>query len=315
MTKLVLHLGLHKTGTSAIQRALHKNRELLRTNGIYYPDTGSFEAHHAVASRLKQSCSDTDTDAVADIERTFGYWRKTDCSEVIVSSEIFSECGYVGSLRVLRNLYSDIEIVFYVRRQDLLLESAYGQLIKQNGEVKDIDSSSPYFLDFHSHIMKFVSAIEPDKVSIRKYEKGQMFGGDAAKDFLHCVVGFDKLDLCEFDPPVNKSLSLVGAEFMRHMNKFDIEDRNSFVLDVIQSCDQLGGKFCTPLVGNLLTSEKRRQILQSVAESNEKLWRDFGLQIDEFDGEDQESVGLRAFSVQDAFELATIFFGRSGLKV
>lgn len=38
MRKLFLHVGLPKTGTSAIQTSLFSNRDLLRKNGILYPD-------------------------------------------------------------------------------------------------------------------------------------------------------------------------------------------------------------------------------------------------------------------------------------
>jgi hypothetical protein len=36
--KIILHIGLHKTGTTTIQNVLHANREfLLRREGVLYP--------------------------------------------------------------------------------------------------------------------------------------------------------------------------------------------------------------------------------------------------------------------------------------
>jgi hypothetical protein len=37
MGRLVLHIGMHKTGSSAVQHALVRNRHLLRAAGVHYP--------------------------------------------------------------------------------------------------------------------------------------------------------------------------------------------------------------------------------------------------------------------------------------
>lgn len=302
MSKLILHIGLHKTGTSAIQRALHGNRELLCQRGIFYPPTGEFEAHHAVASRLKQSASDDE--ATGDIERTFGHWRRAKYSKVIVSSEIFSECRYLGALGSLRKLFDEIEIVIYIRRQDLLLESAYGQLIKQNGETREIESSSPYFVDIYRHVKKFVDVISPDLVTIRKYQKNEMLEQDAAKDFFGKVIGLDDLERYKFDLPVNKSLSLIGSELVRHVNGYNIVKRERLISDVISACERLGGKFSIPLVGNLFHVDKRKQILDGALDSNDKLWSEFNLKFEKFSTETMRSNFLDSFSASDALCLA-----------
>ena len=37
--RLLLHIGTHKTGTSALQESLSSHRALLLQRGIHYPDT------------------------------------------------------------------------------------------------------------------------------------------------------------------------------------------------------------------------------------------------------------------------------------
>src|SRR5690242_19599893 len=37
MTRLYLHIGTEKTGTSSVQQFLNNNRELLRRHGVLYP--------------------------------------------------------------------------------------------------------------------------------------------------------------------------------------------------------------------------------------------------------------------------------------
>ena len=47
-----LHIGVHKTGTTSIQTALARHRDLLRTHGVYVPKAGTVDrcsGHHAIA--------------------------------------------------------------------------------------------------------------------------------------------------------------------------------------------------------------------------------------------------------------------------
>jgi hypothetical protein len=45
---LLLHVGLHKTGTSAAQQLLHSKSADLKDHGILYPDSGIYGIHHAL---------------------------------------------------------------------------------------------------------------------------------------------------------------------------------------------------------------------------------------------------------------------------
>ncbi len=50
---LFLHIGLHKTGTSAIQKFLRANENLLLKKHVYYPlDELGGDAHHGFASKF-----------------------------------------------------------------------------------------------------------------------------------------------------------------------------------------------------------------------------------------------------------------------
>lgn len=57
MSRLILHVGTHKTGTTAIQSFLASHRRELAAAGVHYPDSTRFvgsipEAHHGVAAAL-----------------------------------------------------------------------------------------------------------------------------------------------------------------------------------------------------------------------------------------------------------------------
>lgn len=55
LPKLILHVGTHKTGTSALQSYLSENRRLLRRDEIYYPSLSKNieslrKTHHQIAT-------------------------------------------------------------------------------------------------------------------------------------------------------------------------------------------------------------------------------------------------------------------------
>lgn len=48
-TRIVLHIGLHKTGSTAVQETLRANRLALARRGILYPRLGPADVHHYLA--------------------------------------------------------------------------------------------------------------------------------------------------------------------------------------------------------------------------------------------------------------------------
>ena len=52
--KILLHMGLSKTGTTSLQSALFASREQLRKRGIVYPDGGPARENHKLLTVLLQ---------------------------------------------------------------------------------------------------------------------------------------------------------------------------------------------------------------------------------------------------------------------
>ena len=47
--RVILHIGVHKTGTSAIQYALYQNADKLLEQGIFYQAAPKYRNHHPLA--------------------------------------------------------------------------------------------------------------------------------------------------------------------------------------------------------------------------------------------------------------------------
>jgi hypothetical protein len=128
--KIFLHCGLHKTGTTSLQRFLHSNRSLL---GYAYPETGLFSyGHHNLAWELADDQRFSTSygniaDLLTEISRTN--------QEVILSSEDFEGCiANTPRFRKFANCLWALNfrpiIIVYLRSQDFYATSLYFELLK-----------------------------------------------------------------------------------------------------------------------------------------------------------------------------------------
>ena len=131
--EMLLHVGVHKTGTTAIQAALADARAQLAEHGVTYP--GRKQAQHGAA--------------LAVIERTWGWkergGRPPDLARfdtlvkasraargrVIASSEFFCEASADQAAFVAENLGKDrLHVVITLRNLGRLLPSSWQQYLK-----------------------------------------------------------------------------------------------------------------------------------------------------------------------------------------
>ncbi len=135
--RLILHIGLHKTGTSAIQRFLFENAEALSEQGFLYP-VGLFNSidHNPIAWCMVPSrYFPPDYPFYWDHAKK-NYWahlheivETSRAHTAILSGEDFSLIDQVHSLAQECAAY-DTRIVVYLRRQDDLIWSLYNQMVK-----------------------------------------------------------------------------------------------------------------------------------------------------------------------------------------
>lgn len=134
-TRVVVHAGYHKTGTTSIQVALTRSRDRLRAAGILYPQTGvptQFPyGHHLLPWSLTrvnpvlpitfdpQSAHDLWAELVAEIERS-------GCPVVVLSSEEFDRLD-AAAIRAVGDALRgyDVVPVVFVRNYAELMESMF----------------------------------------------------------------------------------------------------------------------------------------------------------------------------------------------
>lgn len=129
--RLIIHIGNHKTGSTAIQTSLSNDRDELISHNILYLNTGRIKnAHHSWANALRkfgvvgfpEVPNITDLIIKAKVEIT-----KTSPNLVILSSEEFITLTDkdLNELKAFFDLFDQIDVVCYLRNQAAHFESSY----------------------------------------------------------------------------------------------------------------------------------------------------------------------------------------------
>ena len=136
MVDFYIHIGLGKTGTSAIQRMLAGNADLLKKKKKYLY-VGLFFEHFDRAKMsldvlreklFETSQSEAATFAAELLGRCVRHCETSGLRSIIWSWEALSSRD-MGTSKVLREatLGHPVKIIIYLRRQDRWIESAYYQ--------------------------------------------------------------------------------------------------------------------------------------------------------------------------------------------
>lgn len=146
MQRVILHCGLHKTGTTAVQSILAEGRDVLLEAGYLYPEYKGQINHNLISKEFRQGMPGPFLKVLkvaADQDKT-----------LLLSGEDFSHLVLErASLALLAKVLSgvDVEFVLALRRQDEIWEAAYAEMVRWNF-AKVIDRSPYYELDFEKRL-------------------------------------------------------------------------------------------------------------------------------------------------------------------
>lgn len=277
--KVILHVGRHKTGTSAIQSLLAVNDELLAGEyGILYPRTGRDPRknyHHPLFSPLVDDMLPLDQ---AQIQTIMQEAHERNCHTVLLSSEILGRKGLTDDqLRGVRDAFvnHEINVILYFRRQDFFLESTYANrirmgLLKAPTKIQDLDAS----LDYFQFANRYAAIFGKFSLIVRSYDEATATG--LFESFLS-ILGISSSDV--FSRPtsrVNQRLPWRYLELIRHANRWHWARRLALLSIVSRTAIELSrifpGFMDRP---RPLSQEQRRQIVMFHQASSDQLAREF----------------------------------------
>lgn len=219
MTQVYLHIGMPKTGTSALQQFLLLNRDQLSEQGIYYPE-------HDLGGNGISSGNGEMLVHIAEnhgVDRAKSYLNKLKAGagehDLLLSSEFFF--NYPG---LIHEICPDASIILYYRNPISLLESSYNQAVKRLGQVYSFSrmlrsvlySKDPFYTG--KTALKWLDLYGNEKISFRVYESSQFVGQNIYDDFLACL-GCDEFNsVNRLEEKVNVSYSPAALEIKRSLN-------------------------------------------------------------------------------------------------
>ncbi|WP_322867755.1 hypothetical protein U5922_017000 [Aquicoccus sp. G2-2] len=136
MARLILHIGLHKTGTTTIQDMFHANRRLLAEHGLIYPKLGRHTGHHGLFTDwlVLPAAYRLPGGGVVGLRKLAEAHREQDAT-LFLSSEEISRAGGPGGvvdLAMVREIFAGFEITVLcvLRVQWQFLQSVYLELAR-----------------------------------------------------------------------------------------------------------------------------------------------------------------------------------------
>lgn len=220
--RLLLHIGMGKTGTTAIQHFCWANRRALKQAGVTYPGMGQKDgAHHRLSPHVPPSLAKT-WDFIDP-----AVWAPRLAAEatqpVLLSSELISSAGRdtIRRTATILQQHFDVRILIYVRRIDDSIMASYNQTVKggvQRLPIEEALSSMYERLRIDKVVPAWTEAFGAANVTVRPYDRSQFPGGDILRDFC-ALIGIAWSDA--FDVPAqnpNSRLDRSALEFKRCLN-------------------------------------------------------------------------------------------------
>ena len=274
MRKLILHIGAHRTATTTLQKTLRKNFKILLKQGFLYPY--GVDRHEQLANRLLRGklsaaalAADLDRRAEAD---------GRDVHSIILSDEDICMRRDLSVLAPLKDHF-EVVIVYFLRRQDLWLESWYLQNVKGQWNRKLAHLTFDEFLDrmeeFHwidyDRCTRHLDAVfGAGNVLAQAFERSAMPDGPVAR-FCE-LVGIAGADGFTPARDSNSSLSPLVTEFMRRLPLDTAAP--AYRRKLVAACAEVDrGMRDADLPKLLLTPARRVAVLDRYAAGNRALAR------------------------------------------
>jgi hypothetical protein len=319
-----LHIGWHKTGTTAIQKMLLRNRSLLRERlDMGYPAAGLYKAsHHFPAWALQQPLRARllkELGCTASPEAMFREMLEESSRQglksIVISSEEFAPIHRYDIDRIAKSFAGHrVIVVAYVRRQDDYVESVYNQMVKfwRSRYTRDFGTFLEGHLksdrlEYDRYFRQWANAFGRDNLQVRIYDRRRFRSQDARLDFCDAI-GLDEKGLVLEEGAVNESLDFDSVCFLARFNTVPLsEAQHQEVVKALR--ERAAANPCAS--STFLDAAQRQRVAARFAESNRKFAEDFLGGRDAFDPVDAaDARGPALFDEQRFMEILSFVLPR-----
>jgi len=230
MTKLILHIGSPKTGTSHIQKILVRNGRQLGESGISYLGCAKWHdgAHHILSFALRglayAGVKYDMEEVMSAVEREV---RECGSRSIIISSELlfYDVSRDLTRLEKLLGLFEGVRVVVYLRDPVSYYNSMYKQMVKDPNDALALSPGdylkSALSGDSYKDVVDSYCSIASE-MDIYKYEDA----GDVADHFFRSVLG---VGVPENNIPgrSNESMDGQALKLKLYVNRFVRDYKNN----------------------------------------------------------------------------------------
>lgn len=228
---LLLHIGPHKTGSTAIQGAFHLGRERLAAEGVFYPGRGRQPLWPILAVTGQPALRGEPGPDIAywhDLVRGIG---ASGARRVVLSSEFFAEADDAAIRRVVQDLGgSRVHIVVTLRCLTRLLPSQWQQYLQNGYRFQYLEwldgilsepprTPTPGFWRRHRHdelITRWMTAAGPQNLTVIVVDESDRL---MLLRTFESLLGLPDGFLIPESRAANRSLTLAEAELVRLLNE------------------------------------------------------------------------------------------------
>ena len=227
---LYLHMGMPKTGTSAIQAFLHNNMKALKEKGCKYPYfeysfphiSKNRNGHFLVSNTYNAEWAEDCFSQIFKFAEKFPKIVLTD--EEIWSVDSHTPEFWINLKNRLNNEDIGLKVIVYLRRQDAFMASIWAQRVKykqmRTCTFKQYMKNHKNRLDYYEAINEIAEVIGEENIIVRPYEFSQ-FKGNGNTLISDCLLamGIEFDDSFVYDNS-RRNLSIEGnvLEVKRFLN-------------------------------------------------------------------------------------------------
>lgn len=164
-TRLIVHPGWAKTGTTAIQNYFSENYAAYAEAGLLYPNAGRKidNAHHELALALEPREGLPEVGSPVEVLASIhGEFEESGCQQLLISSELLPVAFQYAAFAEFAQGFDIVDVIFTLRRQSDLIVSMYKQLLKDPSIIFEEDFNGIYrkhadWMDFETQIARWKS--------------------------------------------------------------------------------------------------------------------------------------------------------------
>ena len=249
--RIILHVGQSKTGTTALQNFLKRNRAELSKHKILYPDVYlkgmpiNMLNHNPFSDALSEFYYHPRLTASEYWEQFLEQANQGGYHTILLSGESFFRGRpwiwelnnfdeykeiYAGKLEKISEYLAghEVEIVVYLRPQIKWLESAVAHIIRYEGTMKQkvyhsdeqlVKLLSP-LMDYNLFIGMWDEILKPNKITMNEYDRSKLLDGNVVLDFLDKVnISSERFIISDEKDNVHDSWSNEFVEVKKILNQ------------------------------------------------------------------------------------------------